>query len=273
MDSDHERGSDPELVEPEPYSARAADPGPAAGELEPSSLPPPHDVLLSAEGLSARLQGAEILRRVHLRLSARRVVGLLGPSGAGKSTLFRCLIGEIAPSEGRVWLSGEEVTKLPVWRRARLGLGYMPQTPSVLLDLSVAANLRSFERIARVRAVPVEERAESVGLERRLHVKARDLSGGERRRLELLRALMGEPRVLICDEPLTGVDPTAAERIFGLLRAVADRGGAVLIADHRVRETLQICDEALFISDGRLELKARPDEFARHPAVRERYLG
>lgn len=228
---------------------------------------------LRAEGVRARLGAQEILRGVELTLEAGRVVGVLGPSGAGKSTLFRVLVGELSPIAGRVLLSGHDVTREPLWVRARHGLGYVPQTPSVLYDLSVADNIRTFERAARVAARPPSERAESVELSARLDVKARDLSGGERRRLELLRALVAEPKVLVCDEPLTGVDPAAAARLGRILRDRAAEGMAIVVADHRIREALGWCDEALLLLDGRIELSAAPEEFANHPAVRRRYLG
>jgi lipopolysaccharide export system ATP-binding protein len=228
---------------------------------------------LRAEGIAVALGGVQILRGVDLTLEAGRVVGVLGPSGAGKSTLFRTLAGEIKPSVGRVLLGDRDVTREPLWIRARCGLGYVPQTPSVLFELSVADNIRSFERAARVRSLPARERAESVELEGRLEVRAGELSGGERRRLEILRALIAEPAVLVCDEPLTGVDPAAAARLGRVLRARAAAGGAVVLADHRIGEALSMCDEARLIVDGRIELTARPDEFSSHPAVVRRYLG
>jgi lipopolysaccharide export system ATP-binding protein len=229
--------------------------------------------LLEGKSISARLGPQEVLRGIDLRVAAGQVVGVLGPSGAGKSTLFRVLSGELEPSAGSVVLAGDDVTREPLWKRARRGLGYVPQTPSVLHDLSVADNIRAFERAARAEPRPLDERTASVELSARLDVKARELSGGERRRLELLRALIAEPKVLVCDEPLTGIDPVAAVRVAGVLRARADRGMAIVLADHRIREALAVCDRALFLVDGRIELDASPAEFADHPFVRRRYLG
>jgi lipopolysaccharide export system ATP-binding protein len=228
---------------------------------------------LAAEGISVRFGAQQIVRDVDLRVEGGCVIGVLGPSGAGKSTLFRVLTGELVAERGRVLLGAHDVTREPLWRRARRGLGYVPQTPSVLFDLSVAQNIRTFERAARVAARPPRERAESVELGARLEVRARDLSGGERRRLELLRALVAEPSVLVCDEPLTGIDPMAAARVAAILRARADAGMAIVIADHRIREALSICDRALLMLDGRIELDAKPEEFSGHEAVRRRYLG
>jgi lipopolysaccharide export system ATP-binding protein len=229
--------------------------------------------VLRAREVRARLGGAEVLRGVDIDVPSGFVLGVLGPSGAGKSTLFRVLVGELAPSGGSVSLDGRDVTPEPLWRRARAGLGYVPQTPSVLQDLSVADNIRTFERVARRASRPPAERAAEVELEDRLQVRAGELSGGERRRLELLRALIAEPKVLVCDEPLTGVDPAAAGRLGKLLAGLAARGMAIGLADHRIREALAMCDRALLLVDGRIELSAQPEEFSGHPAVRRRYLG
>jgi lipopolysaccharide export system ATP-binding protein len=152
-------------------------------------------------------------------------------------------------------------------------LGYVPQTPSVLFDLDIAANIRVFERASGAPRRPAAERAREVELDARLDVRASELSGGERRRLELLRALIATPGVLICDEPLSGVDPAAAARIGQLLRRRADQGAAVVVADHRVHEAVRFCDRALLLLDGRVELSCDPEGFVDHPAVRRRYLG
>src|SRR5579871_2694939 len=143
---------------------------------------------LQVTGLSVALGGVRVLDAVDATVHAGRVLGVVGVSGAGKSTLFRAIAGELVPLQGRVLLAGADVTALPLWKRARLGLGYGPQGPSVLLDLTVAENITTFERAARVPTLPSRERAESVKLDHRIHVRARELSGGERRRLELLRA-------------------------------------------------------------------------------------
>ena len=228
---------------------------------------------LRADGLRVSLGGAEVLREVSLQVPAGEVVGVLGPSGAGKSTLFRVLAGDLKPSAGAVWLGTRNISREPMWARARAGLGYVPQTPSVLFDLSVRKNIRTFERAARVPPQAVARRAEQVDLGARLDVAAGELSGGERRRLELLRALIAAPRVLICDEPLAGVDPAAAMRMGRLLRQHAADGMAIVLADHRVREALPFCDQALLLVDGKVEARAAPAEFSELQAVRRRYLG
>jgi lipopolysaccharide export system ATP-binding protein len=223
-------------------------------------------------GVSVMLGGVRVLDGVDLDVRAGTVVGVVGANGAGKSTLFRAIAGEVTLLHGSVALRGEDVTALPLWKRARAGLGYVPQGPSVLLDLSVSENITTFERAARVARVPARERAGVVQLEHRLGVRARDLSGGERRRLEVLRALIADPAVLVCDEPFAAGDPLHVRVLSALLRAHADRGRGVLIADHRVQDALSICDDAVFLSDGRVLARGPAAHVADHPAVRSRYL-
>lgn len=240
---------------------------------EPAQLAASEASALHAEDIEVVLSGVRILQRVDLTLRAGRVTGVLGPSGAGKTTLFRVLVGEVYPTKGVVHLDGRDVTDLPLWLRARRGLGYVPQGPSALLDISVGENIRTFAEILGIEVGSVSERAKTVGLEHRLSVRVRELSGGEQRRISLLRAFMAEPRVLICDEPFAGVDPARAGEIARLLRGHANKGASVLIADHRVREALEACDEAHLLADGLIEASTPAEEFAHHPAVRDRYLG
>jgi lipopolysaccharide export system ATP-binding protein len=228
---------------------------------------------LRVQGVRVVLGGNEILRGVDLRLSAGTVLGVLGPSGAGKTTLFRVIVGELHPTRGSVFLGPFEVTREPLWKRARRGIGYVPQTPSVLFDLDVRGNLVTFERALRLGSHRPAEWAKLMDLGDRLDVRVASLSGGERRRLELVRALMAEPKVLVLDEPLTGMDPVRIARLAELLRALAARGAAVVLADHRIREALEFCDEAALFVDGRVEVVARPQDFAAHSAVVRRYLG
>ena len=206
-------------------------------------------------------------------MHAGRVTGLLGPTGAGKTTLFEVLVGERTPERGSVWLLGAEVTQKPLWRRARMGVGYIPQTPSVLPDLDVRGNLESFERFVGGERKGAVYWADLVGLGPRMKVRAGSLSGGERRLLEVARSLVARPRVLICDEPFSGIDPVGAMRVAETLRSRAGEGLAVLLSDHHASIALRVCDEAGLLLDGRLEVWGTPDELMSDGLVRERYLG
>ena len=228
---------------------------------------------LAAEGLRVRIGGAIVLRDASLTVHAGEVLGVFGPSGAGKSTLFRALAGEERLDQGRVLLDGVDVTRRPLWERARLGLGYVPQTPSVLLDLTVAENLAAFQGMAPRREGSPSAAAllADLGLAERAQVRAGALSGGERRRLELARALSAAPRVLLCDEPFAAIDPRGTERAGALLRALADRGAAVILADHHVAEALGLCDRAALLLGGEIALASAPSEFCRDPRVQQHY--
>ena len=228
---------------------------------------------LAAAGLRVVRGGKAILRGVDLQAHAGEVVGVLGPSGAGKSTLFGVLVGETDADAGTVRLGDQDVTRWPLWRRARAGVGYVPQGPSVLWDLTVRANLEAYRRIAGLPPADPRVAAERVGLVDRLDVVAGALSGGERRRLELGRAVTRDPKVLVCDEPFAGVDPAGAAHLGQLLKELAERGATVLLADHHVAEALRVCTRALLLLDGAVAVCAQADEFAEHPLVRGRYLG
>lgn len=228
--------------------------------------------LLAAEGLGVFLGGAPVLRDISIEVSAGEVLGIFGPSGAGKSTLFRALAGEERLASGRVLLSGQDVTRLSLFRRARRGLGYLPQTPSVLWDLTVAENLAVFQALGpRDAGASARELAAALGIEGRLGVRAASLSGGERRRLELARALSAAPSVLLCDEPFAAIDPIGAAAVAAHLRALAEAGGAVIIADHHVAEALGLCHRAALLLEGEIALIARPEVFSSDARVRKYY--
>lgn len=230
--------------------------------------------LLAVERLSVRRGARQVLRELSLSVDGGSVTGVLGPSGAGKSTLFRAICGELTATSGKVFFDGHDVTAEPIWERARRGLGYVPQSPSVLWDLTVIENLTTFHRLAGKGAgLGPDAVATQVGLHDRRDVRAGALSGGERRRLELARALVRTPKVLVCDEPFAGIDPAGAERLGEILSALGREGVAVVLADHHVAEALRTCTHAILLLDGEVRASGSPDEFARHPLVRERYLG
>jgi lipopolysaccharide export system ATP-binding protein len=226
-----------------------------------------NDAAVRGEALRVAVGGKELLSGVDIAAEGGEIFAVLGPNGAGKTTLLRVLAGDVRPQSGRVWLEGTDVTDLPLWRRARRGLGYIPQQPSVLFDLTVADNVRTFEAAARVERRPLTEWAQRFGLETKLAVRARDLSGGERRRLELLRAMVGSPKVLLCDEPFAAGDPAHVRLVMNHLHSVAAAGGTVIVADHRTSDALAICNRAVLLLDGSVEAIGSPSSFADHPAV------
>ena len=232
---------------------------------------------LRGESLHVLRGGKAILRGVTLEARARDVIAVVGPSGAGKSTLFRALVGELPVAKGRVLLDGDDVSDWPLWRRAREGVGYIPQTPSVLFGLTVRANLTTFHRIVHGAGRDADAyatgAARRVDLTSRLDVVAGELSAGERRRLELARALVRAPRVLLCDEPFAGVDPAGSERIARHLSDLAHDGVAIVLADHHVAEALAVATRAVLLLDGELAAEEDPQSFTDHPLVKGRYLG
>jgi lipopolysaccharide export system ATP-binding protein len=243
---------------------------PAGGALESA---PEGAVRLQGEGLQVSRGGKAILRGVDLEARRGEVLAVVGPSGAGKSTLFRALVGELPLEKGRVAFDGEDVTRWPLWRRSRAGLGYVPQTPSVLSGLTVRGNLLAFHRIVHGTAGDPVAAARVVDLESRLDVLAGELSAGERRRLEIARAVVRSPRALICDEPFAGVDPVGSARIAELLLSLATAGVAIVLADHHVAEALALASRAMLLLDGTVATVSEPAAFAEHPLVRGRYLG
>ena len=244
-----------------------------------ATLPPMQDEapLLEVRGLVKAYQRRRVVDGVHFQVRAGEIVGLLGPNGAGKTTSFRMTVGLVTPDAGEVRLGDRVVTRQPMFRRARLGMGYLPQEASVFRQMSVLDNL-----LAVLETMPLsrsERRAEArrllgeLELDRLAENSAETLSGGERRRLELARALATRPRVLLLDEPFAGVDPINVEEIQGLVRQLRDQGLGVLITDHNVRETLQSTDRAYIIQEGQILREGSPEGIVNDPKVREVYLG
>ena len=232
---------------------------------------------LKATGLAKSYKSRQVVRDLSLELDSGEVVGLLGPNGAGKTTAFYMIVGLVPCDAGRILLDEVDLTLLPMHRRAQLGLGYLPQEASVFRKLSVQDNIlailetRDMERAAR------EERLEQLLAELRIgHVRKTQgfaLSGGERRRVEIARALAAEPRFMLLDEPFAGVDPLSVLDIQRIIRELTQRGIGVLITDHNVRETLGVCARAYIVNQGTVIASGTAEEVLANPQVREVYLG
>ena len=212
-----------------------------------------------------------------LTLNTGEVVGLLGPNGAGKTTTFYMLVGLVEPDAGSVWVGDQDVTDLPMYRRARLGLSYLPQEASVFRRLTVEDNLFGVLELLGVgweeASARVTELLEEFGIERLRTQRAETLSGGERRRLEIARALVTRPKFVLLDEPFAGIDPITVLDVQRLIRHLRNSGYGILITDHNVRDTLKITDRASIIKDGKVFASGNPETLARDPLVRQVYLG
>jgi lipopolysaccharide export system ATP-binding protein len=230
-----------------------------------------------ARGLVKVYRRRPVVKGVSLSVCRGEAVGLLGPNGAGKTTVFYMITGLIAADQGTIMLDGEDVTLLPMYRRARLGIGYLPQEASIFRGLSVEDNIRAVLEL-RIRDRARRERRLSELLDEfqiahLRHSPAVALSGGERRRVEIARALAAAPRYMLLDEPFAGIDPIAINDIRKLVRKLTRKGIGVLITDHNVRETLTLIDRALIIHDGEVLTEGTPEEIVRNPDVRRHYLG
>jgi lipopolysaccharide export system ATP-binding protein len=232
---------------------------------------------LHAEGLTKSFGGRCVVRDVTLDVAPGEVVGLLGPNGAGKTTSFHMIVGLTRPDAGTIRLRGEDVTRRPMYERARMGLGYLPQEASVFRRLTVSENVMAIletlpidaaERRARLEALLAE-----LGLTRVARTRADALSGGERRRLEITRALVVSPSFMLLDEPFAGIDPIAVVDIQSIVTQLKNRGIGVLITDHNVRETLGICDRAYIVNEGVVLEEGTPERIAGSRRAREIYLG
>jgi lipopolysaccharide export system ATP-binding protein len=233
--------------------------------------------ILRADSLRKRYKSRTVVKDVGLEVSSGEVIGLLGPNGAGKTTIFYMIVGLIAADSGRIHLDGRELTHLPIHRRARLGISYLPQENSVFRRLSVEENVQAVLELQGLGGEELESRLVELLKDLSiLHLRkhaALSLSGGERRRLEIARALGTRPAFILLDEPFAGVDPIAVLDIQRIIRFLKERGIGVLITDHNVRETLGICDRAYIISDGEVLAAGRPDEIVYNDNVRRVYLG
>jgi len=232
---------------------------------------------LRAEDLWKQFGSRWVVQGVSLVIRGGEIVGLLGPNGAGKTTSFYMLVGLLTADRGAVYLDGQAITEWPMYRRARRGIVYLPQEPSIFRRMRVQENI---EAVLEMRGLPPQERHRRVdqiltelGLTHLARSWAYTLSGGERRRVEIARALAAEPRFLLLDEPFTGIDPIAVREIQQILQKLKARGIGILITDHNVRDTLKITDRTYIITEGRILADGRPDEVAAHPEVRRSFLG
>ena len=232
---------------------------------------------LVVSGIGKSFRGKRVVRNVSLRLQRGEAVGLLGPNGAGKTTTFHIISGLLPADEGNVQLDGNDITTMPVFRRARLGLGYLPQESSIFRGLTVEQNIRavleSTEGSKGDHDAILDDLMAEFSIAHLRNTVSVNLSGGERRRLEIARALALRPTFLLLDEPLAGIDPIALNDIRNLIGQLKEHGLGVLITDHNVRETLDIVDRTYIIYDGSVLMEGTPDEVIGHQAVREVYLG
>jgi lipopolysaccharide export system ATP-binding protein len=232
---------------------------------------------LAVRSLGKRFKKRPVVRNVSLSVQRGEAAGLLGPNGAGKTTCFHMITGLISPDFGQIMLDGIDVTDMPMYRRARLGVGYLPQEPSIFRGLSVEQNIRGVLEVIESdrdrREAMLDELLAEFSITHLRRTPALALSGGERRRVEIARALASQPHFMLLDEPLAGIDPIAVGDIRDLVSHLKDRGIGVLITDHNVRETLEIVDRAYILHDGQVLMEGMPAEIVAHEGVRRVYLG
>jgi lipopolysaccharide export system ATP-binding protein len=233
--------------------------------------------LLRTEDLCKQFRRREVVRDVCIELAPGEIVGLLGPNGAGKTTTFRMTVGMLRPTRGRIHFDGRDITRLAMFRRARRGIAYLPQEPSVFRKLTTRQNLLAVMEYMPMSRAERRERAERLltefGIAHVADSPAYTLSGGERRRTEICRALVTDPKVFLLDEPFAGIDPIAVADLQDMVASLKNRGIGVLITDHNVRETLEIVDRAYIISEGSILVSGTPREIAEDPVARRTYLG
>jgi len=232
---------------------------------------------LIAHGLAKSFGKRVVVRNVSIALKCGETVGLLGPNGAGKTTVFTMIMGLVKPNSGKILFEGKDITRLPLFQRGRLGLGYLPQEPSIFRGLSAKANimavLEGHIKNKKARQQKLDELLEEFSITHIANSNALALSGGERRRVEIARALAADPKFMLLDEPFAGVDPIAVAEIQGLVRQLTKRGIGVLITDHSVRETLGLVDRAYLINDGKVMIQGTPQTIANDKNARKVYLG
>jgi len=236
-----------------------------------------HLIVLRTEKLVKIYGGRRVVNEVDIHVKRGEVVGLLGPNGAGKTTTFYMTVGLVKPDEGKVFFDGRDITRLPMHQRARMGIGYLAQEPSVFRKLTVEENilaiLETLPLSAQERKTRLESLLQELDIAHLRHHKAYTLSGGERRRLEITRALVTSPKLMLLDEPFSGVDPIAVYDVQQIIADLKQRGLGILVTDHNVRETLSIVDRAYLICEGRVEVEGTSEYLINDPKSRELYLG
>ncbi|MBF0310994.1 MAG: LPS export ABC transporter ATP-binding protein [Magnetococcales bacterium] len=236
-----------------------------------------HRPRLEARQITKRFRGRQVVTEVSLSVEPGEVVGLLGPNGAGKTTTFYIMAGLVGPDAGSIWLDGREITREPVYRRARAGISYLPQEPSVFRKMTVRDNILAIleaQPLSRgARLAKLEQLLTELGVAHLARTPGMALSGGERRRVEVARALAIEPRFILLDEPFAGVDPLAVGDIQDIVLHLREREIGILITDHNVRETLGICDRAYILAEGRVLAEGEPARIVEESEVRRLYLG
>ena len=232
---------------------------------------------IETKDLRKSYKGREVVKGVSIRVDQGTVVGLLGPNGAGKTTTFYMIVGLVAPDAGKVIIEGTDVTRMPMYQRSQFGIGYLPQEPSVFRKLTVEENLRAMLEITKLTRTQQREKTENLMEEFRItHVRGRkgiELSGGERRRVEIARALVTDPNFLLLDEPFTGIDPISLGELQGMIGYLKQRGIGVLITDHNVRETLAIVDNAYIVNEGEVLINGNSQTIIDSEIARKFYLG
>jgi len=232
---------------------------------------------LKATGLVKAYRGRRVVDGVSFEVAPGEIVGLLGPNGAGKTTSFYMVVGVIRPDAGNVRLLDEEITMLPMYRRARKGISYLPQEPSVFRKLTVEDNLKAIAETLPIDRKQSTQRVESLlkelGIDHVRSNRADSVSGGERRRVEIARALMTQPKFMLLDEPFAGIDPLAVADLQNIIKELKEKKLGVLITDHNVRETLKICDRGYILNEGNILVEGTPDEITSNPLAKRFYLG
>lgn len=232
---------------------------------------------LSAQGISKSYNSRKVVDEIHIHINKGEIVGLFGPNGAGKTTTFYMIIGFLKPNGGKIMLNDEDMTDLPMFMRARKGITYLPQEPSVFKKMSVEDNLKAILEFLNVDRELMQHKIleilESFKLEHLAKNSADSLSGGERRRLEIARALMTSPQFMLLDEPFSGIDPISVSDLKKIITGLKKRGIGILLSDHNVRESLPICDRAYVVNNGKVLLEGTPEFIANDKIVREVYLG